>query len=440
MSEPLVFYPRALVGISGYAAGNPFEDVFIPKSVSVTRKPHTHAAECSIEVHGSAIPLLIRQLESATVAVFIGNAASMDGGIQDRKNLRFVGDVDEPDGELSDKTPVARLMCRDLSAYLRNVKPVPVAAIPRYTDTVRQAIQRVLDAVPGAANRLSLREVPGLNIPLSSATSKRGVGGPIRLKPQATAWDAIAAACDLVAQLVSVELDEIVVRSPADAFGDPGSSDAAPPAATFVYGSDDANLMRVAFNKHLIRNRKGVRLVSYDPVTRQEIHSDYPPDNKLPPRRLPRPIRAGSKKHKTAVVDKPPDRDVFWAGSVHTQDALDRAAERTWRERGAQELAGSLSSPIFDDSTLGLKNGDRIVIAVRPDLEAEVRGSPDEQKQVDFLVRTLGIGRDTAQTLARAIRKRQSDLYYSKNVHLEWFDDQRPTVKVDFINLIAVPA
>src|SRR5262249_2788584 len=148
---------------------------------------------------------------------------------------------------------------------------------------------------------------------------------------------------------------------------------------TFVFGSEDGNSFGPHRHKKFTRNRKGVRVVAWNPETRKRVEALFPPDNvlrqsypnKRPSAQVHRPGRSSHKQ--AAKAPKEPERETLTIGSgVFTQGQLEQYAERIWLERATQEIDGTVSTPIWDSAILNLHNGDRVTIRVRPDLEAEI--------------------------------------------------------------------
>lgn len=446
MGTPQALYPRAKVLLSASIDGKDFDTTAIPISVSLTRKQHTHADECTITLTGTGFAAGVRAMTAGVASVYLSEAGSTDGQADDggTKNLRFMGPIDAPDGELSDRMPSVKLVCRDYSAVLRAAKPVPVAGIPRYSDTVGQALQRVLDSVPGG-DAITIRDSPILADTLAGLVGKRASSGFIEVKSaETTAWEVIEQVCNMASlPAPQFDLNEMVLYRPEEQFGDPGKPDRSKPVATFIYGGDNATVSSLTMKKHFLRQRKGLRLIGFDPVAHKTLTADYPPDNELPPRALPKAVRGGksSTKHrsqKTKPAAKEPERDVIKAPHIHTLDALRTYAERAWRERAMQEMEGELITPVWTNDLLAIRPGDRILIVANPETEAEVRNASSVETAARFLVARFEIAKDFAVALAQAIRNRKSDLFIVNQIQFDWHASGNATARISFANLIVV--
>jgi hypothetical protein len=451
----LVYYPRAFVGLSTTLEGTDEVDTgIVPSRVSVVRRSHNQAGSAEITLHGSAMPFDPRQIGGIFVSVFLGAVDTVDGDVNQEQFLRFVGFTDEMKTSRDEKGPVVELTPRDLSALLRDFKPIPATAVPKYSDTIEGAINRLLDVIPNLTNpngskRLTLKAASGLtDRALSTLVGSRASTSAVRLPPDATAWQAVEHICGLMSLLVSVRLNEIVVREPTDVFGHNR-----PSVASFVFGGETANLLSVHTEKKFVRNRKGVKVTAYDPVTSTRLEGVYPADADLMSLRRPRAHVGGtalrSTAHRTARSAArasanaqealATERDVFPAPvGIHTQDAVDAYAQRIYTERSRQEIEGKIVTPIWIQDWLAIDNGDRFSIDVDPDLSAELRSSTDDQARIDLLTQRLDVTEDAARALIRASTNAPTDHWYARTIAHEVSSDGRATSTIDYLNLIQI--
>jgi hypothetical protein len=285
---------------------------------------------------------------------------------------------------------------------------------------------------------LTLRETPALDFRLGDLVDGRAKNGPIGLPPSCSAWDAIEIVAGLAARLVRVELNELVLREPREAFPDTGQPD-----YTFVFGSSNANAFAPKRHKKFIRNRKGIKLVAWNPDTRKRMEALWPSDSymrsnlprKRPAVKVHKPTTHSTKK--PAKAPNPPDREVFDIGSgVFSQDQLDAMAQRLWVERSMNEMEGSISSPIWDDKNFALKNGSRIAVKIRPDLEAQMRALQNDDDRASFLSAALGLEPGPARELVRIALAPHNDVYCVSKVARE-FPGKR-ALTVSFVSLLGV--
>lgn len=416
----------------------------IPDEVTWTVQPHSRCATAEITVQSSAVPFDLDRINSMLVRVYAGNATRGDGDIladrnfRQQKNLRFIGDVDEPEKILGIPSRVT-LKARDLSARLRDA-PLPASGMPRYQDTVDEALQRILDIVPGVADQLSLgQSVVGST--LAQLSGRKARKGPLDLRPGTRAWDAIEAVCGLAGLLVHVELDQVIVREPGEAFGDPGQVDDVPPDFQFIWNDERANTAELRFKKKFIRNRKGLRAWGFDPELDQVIQAVWPPDGQLLLQKKPRPSHPGANpggkagRHRgtrASVVE----RESIFAPGIQTTDGLLRFVQGVWAERGSQEVEGQLQTPIWTDELLALKNGARVLVMADPATEAQLRQIRDRQQAIDFLQRRMRISEETAKALVSTAKRGRFDMYLLGTASHSFTKDSAPASTIHFINLI----
>lgn len=438
------YYPRAWVEISTSVRGEQVATGIMPSKASVNLRPHNQAGTAEITIHGSALPFDPRMIDGVFVTLYLGAVQSVDAKVQDvSTNARFVGYADQIDDSFDSDGPAVELKMRDMSALFRDFKPIPPLAAPQYSDTLQQAIQRLMDAVPNTKNtdgspRITLKKTDALNVDLSNAISARLRTAKVQLPRDCTAWQAIEHICGLVSRLVAVDKTEVVVSLPAQSYGHDG-----PSQADFIFGAETANLISVNRSKKFIRNRKGIRVTSWDLDTRAPIVADFPPDSQLPSAHLPHSRAGHARRTSTgrfataASTDREPLAGPGGIRGGHS--ALLAFAERVWTERSHQEIEGKLVTPIWKENVLSLKNADRFTLQIQPDLQMELRNTNDHQAAVRLLVQRLGVDSGAADVLVRASRSRPTDMFYARSITHE-FEADGPTAStnVDFINLIEV--
>lgn len=425
-------YPRALVALTVDLDGEaePLDVVVIPRRVTLTRRPHTHADTADIELGGAHLPFDPRTLRSVVATVFLGEGRTLDDmGWRSEATRRFIGFADTFDTEQEDDD-VLTLKVRDLSATLRDAKPLPPDACPHYGDSLETAIARILDETPGGeALDLYFTDDAG-DVPIGGLVSARMRSGPIHLEPNMTAWGAIEYVAGLANRLVTVELDRVVVRLPREVYANTQN-----PRASLVFNAETANLTRLTSTKKFIRNRKGIRCVSFDPATRTRLEFDYPPDSELPSRR-----RAPATRRARRAAPKPPERDVFPVQGVTTLEGLREVAQGIWQQRSRQEIALAADTPYFTEPFLGMRPGDRVRIQLNRALAAGLNGLQSRPARVAYVARRLGLDRRTAEILVNAAEHPGTDLFYVHEVTLKWSPEGDIGAHLELINMIEVGA
>lgn len=448
MSNLDVIYPRAFAALSASINGEQVDTGIEPSRVTWTVRQHNQAGTAELVVLGSALPFQPETVDGVYVTLFAADVGGFGNEVRQPQWRRFVGYVDELEKIEDEHGPSVELKCRDLSALYRDFHPVPQTARPRYSDTLATALQAILDAVPNTFNangtrRVTLRQTPALaGVGLAQAVHARAATARVELPAEVTAWAAMEHLCGLCNKLISVELDEVVVRDPAQSF----ASDAAP-VHRFVYGDADADTLSVNRTKKFARNRRGIKVTSYSPE-RRVLEAVYPPDAELA--RLVRPashvggtaLGSGSGRGTRsggAGASRDAEREVVAApNGITTQAALDAFAQRVYTERSRQELEGKLVTPRWSDAILGLHNGDRFAVAIQPTLEAELRAcGADDTRAIALLGRRLGLEPDAARVLVAATRAARQQVYYLRSATHE-LADQRAQSTLEFANLITI--
>jgi hypothetical protein len=455
----VVLHPRSYVEFASFIDGKAVLTGIAPNHVALHRGSHNKADECKITIDGTGLALPIRLIEGSEVAVYLGVAPdeTPDQDIKDPKNLRHVGYVVEFEEDRQERT--ASLESQDLSYFCRRPKiPVrktnvvdaegsvvrTVDPTPRYSDSLRQAIERLLSILPEFSDStkeppLRLRSTEALNrASLSSLVGGRGKTSPIALKPDCTVWEAVEHLCGILGLHVKVDLREIVVRSSEEVFAGRASR------ATFIFGAENGNCYGPKFCKKPVHNRNGVRVVAFDPEARKRVEAIYPDDttvrrsivhHRTSATRAPTPTHRQHKKKPAELP--PPPRDVYELEPAHyTQEALQAKAKAIWLERSRQECDGTVSTPIWTEEILQLQNADLITIKIDADIAREIERIGSDEDASQLLQERLGYEKAAADALVRAARKPSRDDWYCQQVTLEHPSEHLATVK--FLNLLEV--
>lgn len=492
----VVLYPRAVVSAKFiYNDGSEVNPTLLPSRVTVTFRPHHQCGTCEAEFNATAIPFDLRRLNGIFLSVFMAAVPTIDTDVQQQKYLQFVGYADSESVKRSPDGTHVVISARDLSSLLRDLKPMYVSytesgatvgaaggvaastatalnpfmatalsalstspsqidPTPLYSDSITSAINRILAWAGYDKGQFEIDDQSGRgNDVLSSLTDDRGTHGPIPIKHRdVSAWEAIEHAAALANVLVSVDLGKIVLRNPADAFALP-TDPRTPPKYSFSFGRDLAgyvNALEVDVTKKFLHNRKGVRLVAVEAGGRNVISADYPPDAAVPPKHAPKLGGTKAKKARqlslqvgggvtngSSLPDRPREVIAVGGDGVHSVEGLQKLAERYYRERSRQELEGTLVTHVWDDKLFALRNGNRIEIRVRPDMEAELTSRPDEASQVRFLKENFLVNETAAHVMLSQIRAQESTLFYLRSIAHEWSTDGARTT-IDFVSIVEI--
>lgn len=460
----IVLYPRAVVAAKFiYNDKTEANPTLLPSRATVTLRPHHQCGTCEVEFNATAIPFDLRRLNGIFLSVFEAALPHVDDDVQQQKYLQFVGYADSESVKRSPDGTHVVISARDLSSLLRDLKPMYVELTatgslidptPLYSDSIISAINRILQWAGFDKGQFEIDDRSGRgNVPLTSLTDERGAHGPIPIKHRdVSAWEAIEHTAALANVLVSVDLGKIVLRNPADAFALP-TDPRTPPKYSFSFGRDLAgyvNALEVDVTKKFLHNRKGVRLVAVEAGGRNVITADYPPDASVPPKHAPKlgGVKAAKPKkislqvgggvtNGSSLPDRPREVIAVGGDGVHSKEGLERLAERYYRERSRQELEGTLTTHVWDDKLFALRNGDRIEIRVRPDMEAELTSRPDEASQVRYLQENFLVNETAAHVMLSQIRAQESTLFYVRSISHEWSTTEAKTT-IDFISIVEI--
>lgn len=456
-SGGIVLHPRAYVTLKVIIDGDELDTGFTPSKVSLRRGSHNKADECEVTIDGAVLQIPLRLVGGSFACVYLGVVDEPEDitSLKKDKNLRFCGYFEEADQDWGERS--LSFKSQDLSRRLREHKPlikkvvngVTIDPTPRYTDTLEQAIRRILSVVPGFEEQgaepiMDLRATDALSSArLSSLVSGRALNGPVAIKPDWSAWQAIEHVCGLCSRHVGVELREIVVRSPTEVFSD---ADPDPEKRiTFIIGAPNANAYPPKFHKKFINNRKGVKVVAWDTEQRKQVSALYPDDNDMRqsfPRKRPQPKKVKSSRSAHTRTQpkelKEPDRDVFELDpGVYTTDELLNQAKKIWLERASQECDGTIETPLWDERILDMRNGARFFVKLFRDIEEKIAQIGDDVLAARLLQQELpGMTLHHAELLLHAIKKPLQDFWYCRTVTLDWPSDK--LAHVDFINLLEI--
>lgn len=459
-----VIYPRAFVVVKALLVNGDANGVttgLYPRSIKLAYRPHTQANQCDVEVDLSAIPFDPRQLSGVFLTAFMGAVKKSTDSVQDFQFARFCGYADEIEQSRSRDGAIVRITARDLSEVLRKIKPLPVVNTPKYSDTALSAIQALCTSVGLDPSRLEIVDQTGTpsraTQPLSAFTTTKGVSGRIPLDRTASAWDAVERVCGLVGILPKIELEKLILTSPTSVFQLTGELKS-PSVYDFYFGIDNstkppidnANTLSVKLTKKFTRNRLGVRVYAFDPVSRRNIYADFPDDAHLPPKKRPPlgPVKhnkappPGAQAGATSVKDAP--RDVYHVGNlgVQTIDQLKKIAERMYRERSRQELEGEFETVNWDNKVLtgnaidifDLRPTNRARVRINPFLEAELRARANLNVQIAFMKERLGMDEVAARFL---LGQTDKDVHSLRTITHEW-NKSRASTRIDFHNITEI--
>jgi hypothetical protein len=420
-----VYYPKVAVRlVVTYQLSRTREDVqevtFFahPRSVKIERNEFSKADECTLEFDSMRFPMLPRMIRQVLCQVYLGDAGALDEELGDG-DLAIIGYWEDPELALSEGDGSVKVKLLDFTAlYLQAKRPSQVI-VPTYGDNLRDALRRILDAVPGGENiRLKLvqdgeraREWPFLDEAAPPGLQK----AKIAYDPNDTLWKLIERCCDPFGLIPRIELDTLIVST----------SRGVTPAPTrplFVYG---ANLIDYREKRLTQRVREGIALSGYDLSTQSYIFALWPPAGDQSVKKKIKTTRVATTKKgsKSKVVKLPTtiganatpvskdEKRHWWPyGVVANEETLLDAARSLYENRSRQEFEGSFTTSRFfvaEDVGDGrfdvrkITSGDAVVVDVDPKQRQVLGGITSPDGRIAYLV-AQGYPRELAIALGRA--------------------------------------
>lgn len=449
-------YPRAVITLSGSVRNveRDWRTNCFPTHATFTRRSRTKAGEFEVRVLGANLPFNPAVIDGLHVVLMMGDAPSVGASIQQPRNVRAQGYIDQIEEERNEDGQEVILRGRDYSTIFRDFRPLPSDSVPLYSDSLSQALGKIIDAVAEPFVRRnvdfpvvlrSLEEDP----PLSAAVHARGQTGPIPLDPKGSAWDHMERVCGIVSKHLHVELDELVVTDPLHSYKKIPES-----KFNFVFGEhkplNDANLLSVSRMKKFNRNRRTVKCVTYDATTRTVLEAQFPPPGRelnlhTPPatgfafqNQAPRRQVRHRRSTQPRVVHEDKEVELIDApNGIADETQLRKYVAAVWLERSRGELEGRLVTPRFDHDILNLWHADRITIQVDPGRDAAtLEGS--EQQAVQTLAMRYGMDVQTARVLVGAVRQLPSAQYHVRAVTGTFDAEGESSVEVEFMSLLDI--
>lgn len=344
---------------------------------------HMEADECRVSLAYDDAGIDPRVLKSAEIYVWLGDGDAWGEFRPTKENLRFIGIAVDVERDLSISSGKnINLRALDYTTLFLNCKTFLPKGIPLYTDTLRQAWERVCDntgyydfeskSVVSTVQRLRPNlEFVGdaedlATLLLGSAVSARLAKiGKLQVRHGADAWAVWQTAVGSLGLISFIRGDRCIVTTATDFYsaGDP---------PRLVFGENVYEIKETRDVQSV--SAKNVGIESFDPVLGRTLEAFYPPINLVKPKG-----GKGAKKRMAAsalgspVAVRSQDYEIFDVPTgITDQETLDRFAQRVWEERSRQELKGTLKTSAMVVDTLaadtfdllGLQSGDRIRVEI----------------------------------------------------------------------------
>lgn len=382
----------------------------LPVRVSVARAGLTTADSCNVELSYSDAPFDPRTLRACGVEVLIGvvrpedfadgierGATRGDGSLTSTVGMsadgqfhgatRFVGFVDEWQVKYGDGGDMVTLVCRDMSAPLRDLKISSGDSIDLslpINEGIAQFLSRSSATTAGVIVRYQGKGKPP--VPSAAAVHKRKPRrGKVarrskRGSSEQSQWDHIVDVCGQMGLIPLVRDFDIVITEARTLYGNNGDSG---PVMRMVYGQ---NIEELSFSRKLAGVKvPTIEVRCYDPTLGRTRWARWP-------------VRRGDQRSGVVGVDKPPRplranevppsgynptesiRTIF-VSAVTDPATLERVAQNAFTQIGRQEITGNLTTydvssldvDVFDVDLLDARPADPIevlIAAATPDTDA----------------------------------------------------------------------
>ncbi len=325
--------------------------------------PFTQADSCTVTLDWRDCTLDTRMLDDGVLTVYMGFAGDDNRWNPTELDVVFIGHVRNPERELATDEPgTLRIEAVDYTGLFLEAKPFGSSGIPLYTDTFRQAWQRICSQTPGA-DRLADRLVPrggdvNLDVQLGAAVSERFAKlSRVPTNPDTDAWAVWLQCVGSLGCISEIELDNCIVTTATDLY-----TEEDPPVLS--WGS---NVLHMSESRQNVDIKGGVAIATFDPLTGQAIEVFYPPiGDQQVQRKLTRATRKKAKP--ISILDERDKRHMFTIRGVTDRGYLEKIAKNVWEQLSRQELSGKLTTPFpfvktvrgRDFNLLTLKAGDAI--------------------------------------------------------------------------------
>lgn len=434
---PRTQYPRALVGIRVPIMGNAFDRrrqqddaetilfSVVPRRVSVSKNDFNQADEAHLTLGMEQAGVDPRLLSNANIEVFLTDAGSVETWQPKDSDRRFVGIVTRSRRRMSEAGMSVELEALDYTTMFLAQKPFGDTGMPKYSDTLAQAWERICDhvgyydyddggivsTVELLRDRLEFLGAEGTDaagagiadIPIGEFVLQRVRSkGIVQADPNADAWSIWRTICDSLGLITYIDGDRCVVATPSAYYEDEDD-----PIA--LRWGDNVEEMEEG-RDHTAINGRGIHLTSFDPVSFSAIEAFFPErdDDRVPRRkRLKASGKTKKKKAATSGLVDIKQYEHFDYPYPATEEALATIAERIFQERSRQELRGHVKTSEMtllrasgrEASVFDLRHGGPVLVSFDTDVLDPVRRLESVQLREAYL-REIGYQPQIARLLA----------------------------------------
>lgn len=381
---------------------DPFETIAIwvnPKSAELEINDHNHADSLKLAIDWKQSGTDPRHISSAMVRFYLANADDYNLWDTNDASLRFCGRVASAKLQANGDSPIMlELECRDFTSLFLCATKFATEGIPKYSETLDKAWQRICKHTPGAEQLGPSIEFFGLDKPpsLDKAVSDRLRESNFHPKADADAWSIwqqCVGACGLISFFY---LDRCIVTTATDYYtaGNP---------PLLIRGVNVLDLSLERNNEFTLR---GVGIQSFDPLSGRVIEGLWPPvgDARVKHKKI-----GAAKKHDKASLFSKEERDFFQFGSITHEAQAIELAKRVYEERSRQQMRGTVTTAEMSVATtsdddfnlLDLSSGDVIHIEFDRKIYDALAEIDSESDRVAYLTQKANMREELALVLAR---------------------------------------
>lgn len=373
--------------------------------------------------------------------------------------VRFTGLCVRAERRISEEGWIVDMTFHDYTSCFIDMKPLPSAGLPEWTDTLRTAwgkicdnvgyrdpeTGKILSNVAALKDRMVFRPEATGDLILGSACPPRFHAIS---KPQppgfhtANAWQVWQYLCGMLGLVSFIDRDQIIVQNTTEqyALGDTR------PAPTMIYGQ---NILEFEEDADSTQNAKGVILKSFDHLQGRVIESAWPPpgDESL---KVTRAVarRADKEGRAPTVNELPGDYEEFEQHQITDQAALDERAKWCYEEYKRQNMSGRIkTAEMYVDNEFGdkvdlldVRANEPILVRLSVENLDLLKTLGSEEQQIQYLVDRCGYDPNLARLVVQNMSAVQiaSPLFHMTSLDVD-FGDEKFEIDIKFHNLITLP-
>jgi hypothetical protein len=449
-----MYKPRTLLQLDVPRFGSRTEFVVLhPRIIEAkwTKNNHLVADELTVTIGWKEGGVEPRAIKNARCGFWLWDSNRED--FDEVKHLRFTGVCKKAARRLHEDGWVVDLTFHDYTTLFIGNKPLKTSGMPQWSDNLQAIWERICDNTgwqdPDNGKILSSVEALKPNLVITRDDIKTRTLGEIvperfhaiskpQPKDRASSWDVWQWCVGALGLISYIDKDKCIVTDTTEHYKSIN-------AARAIFGE---NLHTFEESVDTDITSKGILLKSMDQSTGRVIEAFYPPpgDERLKTKRS----AVGAKSEGGATVtanEDSGDYEEYNRYDIHTQAALDRAAEEAYEERSRQEMEGSFhtaemvlntndggTADIFD-----LRAGDALAVELSPGTRDTLNMIWSHEERVRYLVDNLGYDEDLADLIARNINAGdlQSAIFHIKSIELD-LGPEKFDVEIKFHNLILI--